>query len=137
MLLRVVDKELEEILGEKMLHLQLRAESVKMSGKSVVLNGSNFNIVLSDAKPVIVDFWAEWCGPCKVMHPVFDKLAAEYGDKIVFGRLNVDENGEIAAKYRVMSIPTFMVFSGGRPVDMLIGAVGEERLRKLVQKHLS
>ncbi|MFQ6134400.1 MAG: thioredoxin [Nitrososphaerales archaeon] len=130
------DPELEEILNKKMRDLQHRAERVKMGGGSVKLTGSNFNMIMSDNKPVLVDFWAEWCGPCRVMHPVFEKLASEYDGKMVFARLNVDENGEMAAKYRVMSIPTFMVFSGGKPVDMVVGAVGEEGLKKLIQKHI-
>ncbi len=131
------DPELDKILEEKMLELKRKAEAMKMSTGSVELNGSNFNIILSDNKPVLIDFWAEWCGPCKVMHPVFEKLASEYGDRMVFARLNVDDNGEIAVKYRVMSIPTFMVFLGGKPVDMLIGAVGAGGLRNLIQKHVN
>lgn len=107
-----------------------------MSTESTVLTGSNFNMIMSNGKAVLVDFWAEWCGPCRVMHPIFEKLAAEYGEKIVFARLNVDDNGDLSAKYRVMSIPTFMVFAGGKPVDMVVGAVGEDGLRHLIQKHI-
>jgi thioredoxin 1 len=130
----VGDPELEKILNQKTHELQRRAELAKMTSL-VELTGSNFNMIMSDSKPVLVDFWAEWCGPCRMMHPVFEKLASEYGSKMIFARLNVDENGEIAAKYRVMSIPTFMVFKGGQPVDMVVGAVGEDGLRKIIQKN--
>lgn len=107
-----------------------------MNPESTILTNSNFNIIISDTKAVLVDFWAEWCGPCKVMHPIFEKLASEYGDKMVFARLNVDDNGELSAKYRVMSIPTFIVFLDGKPIDMVVGAVGEDGLRKLIHKHI-
>ena len=107
-----------------------------MNPDPIVLTNSNFNIIISDTKAVLIDFWAEWCGPCKVMHPIFEKLASEYGNKMVFARLNVDDNGEISAKYRVMSIPTFIVFFNGKPIDMVVGAVGEDGLRKLIQKHI-
>jgi thioredoxin 1 len=78
--------------------------------------------VLQSDKPVVVDFWAEWCGPCRMVSPILDDLSNEHGDKIAFVKLNVDENPQTAASYRITSIPTLNVYSGGQVVKQIIGA---------------
>jgi len=82
---------------------------------------------------MFVDFWAVWCGPCRVMEPVVEKLAAKYGDRVTFGKVNVDEEMNISSRYQVFSIPTFMIFKNGQPMDAVIGAVGEASLERIVR----
>lgn len=133
------DPELNKILEEKAKSIMEKAQmtETKMETKEPSnLSSDNFEKTINSGKPVIVDFWAEWCAPCRYMLPVFEKLAMKYGDKMVFGRLNVDKNGEIAKKYQVFSIPTFIIFVKGKPVDMVIGAVGEKNLEKTIIKYL-
>ncbi|MBI3859728.1 MAG: thioredoxin [Thaumarchaeota archaeon] len=103
---------------------------------TVRLTDANFDELSSGDKPLFVDFWAAWCGPCKVMDPVVEKLAAKYGDKVVFGKVNVDEEMNISSKYQVFSIPTFMIFRGGKPMDAVIGAVGEASLEQFVKRSI-
>lgn len=96
-----------------------------------VFSDENFESeVLNSDVPVLVDFFAEWCGPCKMMGPVVDKIAQEYEGKAKVGKIDIDKNPGLASKYNVMSVPTFMVFKQGKIVDTVIGAVSKEELTK-------
>lgn len=92
--------------------------------------------VLSSDKPVLVDFWADWCGPCKQMAPVLDKLAEEYGDKIDVVKINTDQNPETPRAYNIMSLPTMNVYKGGEVVKQLIGAKPKRVLEKELAEFL-
>jgi thioredoxin 1 len=103
----------------------------------LILTAANFEQVVNQAKPTLVDFWAEWCGPCRVMHPILERLSTKYAARISFGRLNVDEAGDIAARFQVFSIPTFILFRAGRAIDSVIGAVGERGLETLILRNIT
>ncbi|MFA5128082.1 MAG: thioredoxin [Patescibacteria group bacterium] len=104
-----------------------------------VFTDSNFEAeVLKSDVPVLVDFWAPWCGPCQMMGPIVDELAKDYeGKNIKIGKLNVDENMEVAGKWEVMSVPTFIVFKNGAPVDTLNGGLQKEKLMEMIDRCLS
>lgn len=107
------------------------------SEKIVILTKENFDDeVMKSDTPVVVDFWASWCGPCRAVAPIMDELAEEYDGKIKITKLNVDEQGELAVKFRVMSIPTIMVFKGGQMVDKAIGARSKSDFSAMLEKHL-
>ena len=98
------------------------------------VNDQSFeNEVIKCQVPVVVDFWAPWCGPCRMIAPVTEKLSAEYADRIKFCKLNVDENPEMSRKYGVMSIPLLLFFKGGQKVDSVLGAVPESVLQPKVK----
>lgn len=92
-------------------------------GKAIEITDANFEEIIASEKPVLVDFWAEWCGPCKMIGPVVEELASEYEGKAVVGKVDVDNNPNVSAKFGIRSIPTLLVFKGGEVVDKQIGAV--------------
>ena len=108
-----------------------------MAHKAVEITDANFEQIINSGKPVLVDFWAEWCGPCKMIGPVVEELAGEYEGKVVVGKVNVDENAGVSAKFGIRSIPTLLIFKNGVVVDKQVGAVPKAVLSKKLEAQVA
>ncbi|MFQ5999711.1 MAG: thioredoxin [Candidatus Bathyarchaeia archaeon] len=130
------DEELERIKAKKLKELLKKGQEQKTEGVTT-LTSSSFDKFLENTNlPVLVDFWADWCMPCRIMAPVMEELARDYAGKAMFARVNVDENPEVASRYTIMSIPHFIIFRNGRPAERIVGAVGRGPLEDALKKYL-
>lgn len=136
------DSELERIRYKKIRELMERGSEETMSvpqneiDHPIILNDENFDKEVSKHPVTVVDLWAPWCGPCRMVTPIIENLAKEYVGKIVFGKLNVDENPNTSRKFGIMSIPTIIIFKNGKAVDKVIGALPKEVLEQRIGKYL-
>lgn len=130
-----MDEELSRIRERKLRELEERWR--KGMSAPVEVTEESFDRFIRENPRVVVDFWASWCPPCRILSPVVEELARKYAGRVVFGKLNVDENPSVAERYGIMSIPTLLYFREGKLVDETVGALPaemiEERIRKLLQ----
>jgi thioredoxin 1 len=104
--------------------------------KIQTLTDNNFETTINAGKPVLVDFWAEWCGPCRRLAPTVDELAGEYEGRIVVAKMNVDEHPATPMRFSVRGIPTLLLFKGGQVVEQVIGVTDKDSLKKMIDKHV-
>ena len=108
-----------------------------MSGKIVTVSDAEFeSSVLQGDKPSLIDFWAEWCQPCKMLAPTVEEIAGEYEDRILVGKLNVDDNPATATKYGIRGIPTLLLFKGGQVVQQLVGVKSKAEIKKVIDENI-
>ena len=136
---KIMDKELEEIKKRKMSEYldNIKKEGKKMENPDIPLKVTDADIedVVKKYNTVVIDCWAPWCGPCRMVGPVIEELAKEMQGNIVFGKLNVDENQKTSMKHQIMSIPTLLIFKNGNLVDKLIGAMPKEILKQKLETY--
>ncbi len=128
------DPEIERIKQRKLEEMIRQQNQHYIQPGIIDLDGTNFTQVISAENYTLVDFWADWCGPCKMMHPIFESISKKY-PKIKFVRVNVDQNQNIAMKFAVQSIPMFIMFKSGHIVDKMIGAVGAPGIHMICKKY--
>ena len=133
--LKIIRAKKLNMLHEKFMNNGGESEN-KWPSEPVVLTEDNFEDFVKKNSLVVIDCWAPWCGPCRMVGPVIDELAKEYQGKILFGKLNTDENQNIAMKFNIMSIPTFLIFKNGELVDRPIGAMPKPAIEEAITKHL-
>ncbi|HJS68188.1 MAG TPA: thioredoxin [Nitrososphaera sp.] len=134
------DEELEAIKQRKMAELQKAVAAKAMMSaltEPVILTDSNFKIEIAKYPIMLVDFWAPWCGPCRIVSPIIEQLAREYSGKVAFGKVNVDENQMISASFGIQSIPTMMMFKNGKAVDVMVGALPKAQIEMKLKQQLS
>jgi thioredoxin 1 len=134
------DDELEAIKKKKLADLQKEAATKAMVhtlNEPIILTDSNFASEVRKNPLMIVDFWAPWCGPCRMVSPIIEQLAREYSGKVTVGKVNVDENQRIASAFGIQSIPTLMIFKNGKAVDIIIGAVPKSQIEMKLKLQLS
>lgn len=130
------DREIDRIKKEKIIAMLERANREKLTSKPIILTDSNFDAEVAKHKVVVVDFWAPWCVPCRMVGPLIEELAAEYAGKVVFGKLNVDDNVMVPSRYGVRGIPTIIVFKEGELVDTLVGACAKSHIESKFKPYL-
>ncbi len=133
-----MDEELEKIRMNKLKKLMSKfsKNSKQPEGKVFELNFMNFDDFVSTHQNCVVDFWAEWCGPCRMLSPVVKELAAEYAGKVVFAKVNVDENDVLASRFGISAIPALLFFKNGNPVDALVGALPKPEIKAWIERNL-
>ena len=133
------DEEIEAIKQRKMAELQkaLASNTAMASIKEpITLTDSNFKNEVSKYPILLIDFWAPWCGPCKMISPIIEQLAREYTGKVVFGKVNIDENRMITQSFGIQSIPTMIIFKNGKAVDIVVGAIPKAQLETRLHQQL-
>jgi thioredoxin 1 len=133
------DEELEKIKRaklEEMMHGVVQNPVKPASDKPIEVTDVTFKETIQSHSLVVVDCWAAWCGPCRMVAPIIEEMARDYAGKILFGKLNVDENREVATQYEIMSIPTLLVFKSGQLVDRVVGAMPRQMLEPKITRYL-
>ena len=129
--------ELDQIRQRK---IQAMLNQAKNSGQSnnqpITVTDDTFHITVQSNALLIVDFWAPWCGPCRMVGPIIEELASEYAGKAAFGKMNVDENQAVPSSFGMMSIPTIMIFKHGKEVERLVGAYPKAHIEATIKRHL-
>ncbi|MCS7116605.1 MAG: thioredoxin [Nitrososphaerales archaeon] len=130
----IKQKKLREMMDR--IKAEKKAEQDDWPDKPIELTDKNFKETIRKYPLIVVDFWAEWCGPCRMIAPIIDELAREYKGRIVFGKLNVDLNRTTAMNYGIMSIPTLLIFKNGQLVDQIVGAMPKRVLEATITQYL-